>query len=188
MIFQPDTRHTLGLITRHLRPEHALMDVGCGSGDVAHHLQRLGYPAIFAADRGDFRRHPLHRFALYDGVQLPFQSNGVDMVSLNFVLHHVPNERKPVLLAEAARVSRRHLFILEDTPIHAVDRWLSQRHGENYRRKINSKADFGFYDHAQWLALFQSMGLEVVEAQPLSRFCRNWLQPFARSFFLLKAG
>ena len=79
-------------------------------------------------------------FSLYDGVNLPFPDGRFDVAMLSFVLHHVPNERKVVLLREALRVARQTVFILEDTPTTAFDRFVSRRHGEAYRREIASDA------------------------------------------------
>jgi len=62
---------------------------------------------------------------------------------------------------------------------------LVRRHGEAYRRKIDSDAPYGFLSPREWRWLFRGMGLEA-ESRPLSRFCRSILQPFARTAFVLR--
>ena len=62
---------------------------------------------------------------------------------------------------------------------------MSHRHGDAYRRKIDSDAPFGFLTPAEWRWLFRGMGVEAESAE-LSRFCRSVLQPFARTAFVLR--
>jgi SAM-dependent methyltransferase len=163
----------------------SVLDVGCGEGYVGEELRSRGVKEAWGVDILDLRRNKEGAFALYDGQHLPFPDERFDLVMLNFVLHHVPDERKIGLVREALRVARHKVFILEDTPTTAFDRFVSQRHGDAYRRKIDSDAPFGFLTPAEWQWLFRGMGVEP-ETQPLSRFCRSVLQPFARTAFTLR--
>ena len=107
------------------------------------------------------------------------------MVVFSFVLHHVPDVFKPLLLSEARRVARRRIVIHEDTPINWIDRLVSWRHGRRFRRKIGSQESFGFLDTPAWVRLFRLLDLRPVHQRPLSRWCRSIWQPFARSLFVL---
>src|SRR5436190_13472750 len=180
-----ETLHTVTLVAPHLDRGMSVLDVGCGEGYVTQELRARGVGEAWGADIVDLRRHKNGQFALYDGRTLPFPDERFDMVMLNFVLHHVPDELKIGLVREALRVARGKLFILEDTPTTAFDRFVSQRHGDAYRRKIDSDAPFGFLTPAEWRWLFRGMGLEA-EVVPLSRFCRSVAQPFARTVFTLR--
>jgi hypothetical protein len=97
----------------------------------------------------------------------------------------VPNETKPALVAEARRVCKRALVVIEDTPRNAIDRFFNRRHGEAYRKSIGSDASYGFYSQPEWEQFFAREQLAVVESQRLGRFCRDWKQPYARSCFVL---
>jgi SAM-dependent methyltransferase len=180
-----ETLHTVSLVAPHLAAGATVLDIGCGEGWVAEEVARRGAAEVVTVDVVDVRRRRTLPFSLYDGVHLPFPDARFDVVMLNFVLHHVPNERKVALLSEALRVTRRKVFILEDTPTTALDRFVSRRHGEAYRRKIASDAPFGFLTPNEWLWLFRGMGLEA-EATALSRFCRSVAQPFARAAFVVR--
>jgi SAM-dependent methyltransferase len=180
-----ETLHTVSLVAPHLDRGMAVLDVGCGEGYVGEELAARGVREVHGADICDLRRTRNLPFAAYDGERLPFGDERFDLVMLNFVLHHVPDEKKTALLHEALRVTRAKVFILEDTPTTAFDRFVSQRHGDAYRRKIDSDAPFGFLTPGQWRWLFRGMGLEA-EGRELSRFCRSVLQPFARSVFVLR--
>jgi SAM-dependent methyltransferase len=181
-----ETLHTVSLVAPHLDRGMAVLDVGCGEGYVGEELAARGVSEVWGVDILDLRRRKeTGRFRLYDGQSLPFPDDAFDLVMLNFVLHHVPDEKKIALVREALRVTRGKLFILEDTPTTAFDRFVSNRHGDAYRRKIDSDAPFGFLTPAEWGWLFRGMGLEP-ESHELSRFCRSVLQPFARTAFTLR--
>lgn len=181
-----ETQHTLGLVEPHLTGAHRVLDLGCGSGYVAWQLARRFPGEVATVDIGDFRRVPTPGFTLFDGTALPFPDDHFDVVMLAFVLHHLPDVYKPLLLAEARRVARQRLLVLEDTPHRPLDRLASWWHGRRFRASIGSREDFGFLDRRQWTSLFQRMGLRPRVAQPLSRWCRSRWQPFARSFFVLE--
>jgi len=180
-----ETLQTVSLLTPHLEPAASVLDIGCGEGYVLDELAARGVVNLQGVDIVDIRRHKDHAFSLYDGETLPFPQRSFDLVVLSFVLHHVPNEKKLALLDEALRVSRAKVVIVEDTPSTAFDRFMNQRHGESYRRKIHSQAAFGFLTEGEWRWLFRGMGIEP-ETRPLSRFCRSILQPFARTAFILR--
>jgi ubiquinone/menaquinone biosynthesis C-methylase UbiE len=182
-----ETLHTVSLVAAHLDRGMSVLDVGCGEGYVGEELVARGVREAWGVDIVDLRRDKASPFRLYDGQHLPFADDTFDLVTLNFVLHHVPDERKIALVREALRVTRAKVFILEDTPTTAFDRFVSNRHGDAYRRKIDSDAPFGFLTPAEWRWLFRGMGLEP-ESRELSRFCRSVLQPFARTAYTLRKG
>jgi SAM-dependent methyltransferase len=183
-----ETEHTVSLILPHLAGIGSLLDVGCGSGWVAARLEERSALAISTVDIGDIRAVSTPDFHVFDGVRLPFPDKSIDAVLFSFVLHHVPDELKPILLAEAKRVCRKRILVIEDTPTTWFDRWASQRHGESFRRRIRSHERFGFLDRDQWIRLFSLLGLHATRADKLSRWCRSIWQPFARTAFVLEVA
>lgn len=181
-----DAVHTIGLLEEFTTAEDRLLDVGCGSCEVAFFLERRGYRGVSNVDKFDLRRFEVEDYRSFDGLNLPFDDGEFDVVCLNFVLHHVPDHKKVALLREAARVSRRLLFVLEDTPRNPIDRLIAHIHGLGYKLKIGSPEAYGFYRQDEWEALFRDHGLEIVESRRQGRFCRKWHHPLARSLFVLE--
>jgi SAM-dependent methyltransferase len=183
---EKETAHTLSLIEPQLDDARSVLDVGCGAGYVAWRLATRFAGEVQAVDVGDFRKVPTPGFALYDGLRLPFPDRRFDVLLFAFVLHHVPDVHKPLLLAEARRVARRRLIVLEDTPRSGLDRVASWCHGTRFRRRVGSRERFGFLGLPEWTRLFGLMDLRAAHVQPLSRWCRSVWQPFARTLFVLE--
>ena len=183
---EKETAHTLSLLEPHLDGVGSVLDVGCGSGYVAWQLGQRFAGEVHAVDIGDFRRVPVANFAPFDGRRLPYPDGRFDLVLFSFVLHHVPDVFKPLLLAEARRVARRKLVVLEDTPRGPLDRLASWCHGHRFRRSIQSDERFGFLTDSEWTRLFGELDLRPTHVQRLSRWCRSPLQPFARSLFVME--
>ena len=101
---------------RRIRPYlpagHRILDVGSGKGGISRLLRRWGYDTV-PLDVSDYSNFDDVRPILYDGRRLPFPDDSFGVVLLITVLHHIPDP--DVILAEAARVSRRRIIVLEDT-------------------------------------------------------------------------
>lgn len=92
-----------------LAPKALVLDLGCGTGDLAATAEAAGYRGIgvdYAAGMLDeARKRGLPRLVRADVLALPFADGSVDGVVSGFVLRNVVDV--PRLLAEAARVLRR---------------------------------------------------------------------------------
>ena len=94
----------------------AVLDVGCGTG---HMLAQI---SLFRAIRphgvdlarvpGDFPEIPV---STYDGRTLPFPDRAFDATMFCYVMHHLSPAQAAALFAEAVRVTRRRVFLIEDS-------------------------------------------------------------------------
>lgn len=96
----------------HLPQAGRLLDVGCGSGDVAAYLCAGPAPAPLAVGLDIKALHlrdapPSLRAVVGDVRRLPFRDSSFDVVTASHFLHHFDAPELGGLLGELARVARR---------------------------------------------------------------------------------
>ena len=178
------TQHTLSYLRPALSPTDNIVDIGCGTGYVMAELQAEGHK-VLGLDIVDVRGENPLEFKLWDGTHIPCEDQSFDVSTLIFVLHHVPNEIKGALLEEVRRVTKKRLFVLEDTPRTPIDSLAGWLHGRRHRSQIGSDAPFGFMNKDEWEAFFPKHGWKVAKATRVPRFERLWWRPWARTAFIL---
>lgn len=140
----------------------ACLDVGGAEGHVTEALQ--------ATCRGWVVDPEAHRpgDVAACGEKLPFAANAVDTVLLSFVLHHTHDPRG--VLAEALRVARHRVVILESVPrtpaersfLEAVDRWVNA--GRGLGGMGAESAPLAMHPTAFWLDLAHDLRASVLHA------------------------
>lgn len=143
-----------------LLPQGArVLDVGCGDGLLAHLiLQRRPDLKIEGIDVL-LRSQAYVPVKAFDGQSIPHENGSFDVVMFVDVLHHV--ERQEELLAEARRVSRRHVVIKDHTlngfmagPTLRFMDWVGNaRHGV--------ALPYNYWPRERWLETFVRLKLEV---------------------------
>ncbi len=94
----------------------SILDVGCGTGLVAHAMRELfALDAVRGIDVVD-RVFPSVRvpFAKFDGEHIPADDGAVDVVTILNVMHHVPEAQRVGLLRECLRVARSGTVVVKD--------------------------------------------------------------------------
>jgi SAM-dependent methyltransferase len=140
-----------------------VLDVGCGDGLIGalirEHRPDVDMTGIDIAVRGD-THIPVREF---DGVSIPVEDQGADVVMLVDVLHHADDPM--ALLVEAARVARRAIVLKDVTPLGPLSDgtlrfmdWVGNaRHGV--------PLPYTFWSQDQWRRAFSELELSVEDVR-----------------------
>ena len=176
------------ILARHLatviEPQAKILDVGCGSGEVAARLAELR-PDV-TVEGIDVLRQPATRIrvTVFDGKTIPFGSASFGAVMLVDTLHHTPNSLE--LLREPKRVAAAALVIKDHTrqgwlagPTLRLMDWVGNaRHGV--------ALPYNYWTRRQWDEAFRVLDVRVaVWRQRLQLYPMPWSLLFDRSLHFL---
>ena len=143
------------------------LDLGAGTGLLSRRLARRTGAKPTLSDLYDFDNRVEMPFVRQtDPLHVPVADDSFDAVLMTFVLHHIPRwEDQITLAAEAMRIARRRVLVLEDTPFNKIDlvfnkAWdwiLNQRHG--------IPVPFTFRSVEAWTDVFSQNGFRVGHAE-----------------------
>ncbi len=170
-------------IARVLPANARVLDVGCGSGFIAHHLSAMTGTRVLGIDL-DERTEATIDYRQFDGQHFPVADKSIDAVLLCYVLHHA--QKLDVVLLELRRVlsAGGRALVYEDIPLAWWDRAVCWTHNLKWRQRTGPCT---FYSTPEWSVRFRSAGFEIITERPLSRW-RNFTHPVQRNFFLIKPG
>jgi ubiquinone/menaquinone biosynthesis C-methylase UbiE len=157
-----------------------VLDVGCGTGFIAHHLSAMLGAGVVGLDLGSTVDAPID-YRRYDGHRLPVTNDSFDAVTLCYVLHHAQDVK--LMLNEMRRVLRAGglAVIYEDIPQSSWDKGVCWIHDRQWRARTGPCT---FRLESEWRKLFEASGFEIVSERPLSRW-RNLTHPVRRQFYVL---
>lgn len=164
-------------ISRRLSDGDSVLDVGCGTGHMLAQLalfkdiQPQGVEIALLPDR--FHDIPM---TTYDGRSLPFADGSFDATLVCYVLHHLEPPAAAALFAEIVRVTRRRIFLIEDSlpafgPLYRlrnrIHRFEAGMRYANTAAVYRSPPDEAmFMTHAEWMAwLTAQPGVAHVELE-----------------------
>lgn len=170
-------------VARVLPRSSRVLDVGCGSGFIAHHLSAMLGVGVAGIDVREGADAPIE-YARFDGARIPARAASFDAVLLCYVLHHAQDQR--AFVAEVRRVLRAGglVVVYEDIPGTLWDRAVCRTHDRAWRGRTGPCT---FRREAGWRELFVSLGLEVVAERRLSRW-RNLAHPVRRRLYVLRVA
>jgi ubiquinone/menaquinone biosynthesis C-methylase UbiE len=149
-------------------PGMTVLDLGAGTGQISRWLARkVGIvPTLADVVRFDNQVGSLPFIPLEDPFVVPVPDGSFDEVMMLFVLHHVEDwEDQERLLAEARRVARRRLVVIEDTPRSSVGRTLNVAWDWALNLRHGVPKPFSFRTVEGWRQAFRRVGLSVVHAE-----------------------
>lgn len=147
-----------------------ILSIGCGNGSIESRLAAaVGVPIQGA----EVTRYPQPHIAttVYDGGQLPFPRKSFDTTLLVYMLHHTKDPER--ILADAARVTRGSILILDHTFTNGVSRMLLSAYDGLVNLPYRMPLPFSFKDVPAWMDIFRRQGLRVEHAtlpRPLNVF------------------
>lgn len=175
--------YDMALEVARVLPHNArVLDVGCGSGFIAHHLTALLGARVVGMDVADGTDAPID-YLRYDGKQFPVPDSSFDAVLLCYVLHHTSDFG--LVMEEVRRVLHHGglVVVYEDIPRVSWDRFICWTHDLKWRGRTGRCV---FRREPEWRRLFASFGFEIVTQRPLSRW-RNLAHPVSRWFYVLRS-
>jgi ubiquinone/menaquinone biosynthesis C-methylase UbiE len=152
----------------HLEPDMEVLDLGAGTGRIATWLARQVGIRPTLADVVDYdNRVPDYPFIhMADSLRVPAEDGSFDAVIILFVFHHMDRwEDQERLVAEATRVTRRRVLVIEDTPTSRVDRWLNVAWDWLLNLRHGVPTPFTFRSAEGWQEVFERLGLRVVHRE-----------------------
>ena len=169
-------------IARVLPRGSRVLDVGCGSGFIAHHLAGVLGAQVTGIDVRRQADAPVD-YVCFDGERFPAEDVSFDAVLLCYVLHHAQDQR--AFLGEVRRVLQAGglAVVYEDIPALGWDRAVCAAHDRAWRARTGPCR---FRRETEWRTLFESAGFELVSERTLSRW-RNLAHPVRRTLFVLRA-
>ena len=156
-----------GLVADHIEDRQRVLGLGAGTGRVGKRLIERKGCDVSLVDVIDCNETDLP-LTVYDGKTIPFGDKSFDIVTLVFVLHHAVNQEE--ILTEAARVARRRIILVEDTPKNALEHCID--------RVCDALMSFehGFYNPAtyrnivQWRSVFKKLRLPLIHEHTIKPF------------------
>lgn len=170
-------------IARVLPPRSRVLDVGCGSGHIAHHLSALLGARVSGIDVRRSVDAPID-YASFDGLHFPAADASFDAVLLCYVLHHAQDQS--AFMREVRRVLRGGglVVVYEDIPESSWDAAACAVHDRAWRARTGP-CTFRLWEG--WRRVFSSSGFEVLSVRRLSRW-RNLTHPVRRGLYVLRTS
>lgn len=147
--------------SRYIAKGSNVLDIGAGSGKLAQVVVATTGADIELVDVVDHNASGLP-LKLYDGNRLPYDDGAFDTCLLVFVLHHATDAER--LFAEAVRVSRRQIIVVEDTPGNAFENlaWKKWDYFLNHGHHEDIAVAHTAGTIEKWHDFFAAAGVQVV--------------------------
>jgi SAM-dependent methyltransferase len=147
----------------------SILDMGCGSGEVAEILTRKQGVVVTLTDVVDYNKTELP-FIQFDGKTLPFADNTFDVVNLATVLHHAVD---PITaFKEAVRVCKEGgiITVIESVYFNGMHKAFNRVADWLYNNVFNDpriSVPWNFMTPGAWNLFFREMGTEVFVTKQL---------------------
>ena len=168
-------------VARFIPRDSRVLDVGCGSGFIAHHLSAMLGAPVTGLDLDEKAQAPID-YRRFDGMHFPVADQSFDGVLFCYVLHHAQDIG--AVFSEVKRVLRPGglMVVYEDIPELWWDRFICWTHNAQWEARTGPCT---FRREDEWRATFDVAGFEVLSERTLRRM-RNLAHPVCRRMYVLK--
>lgn len=142
-----------------------ILDIGCGTGDVAHEIfllkPHIQFSGIDVLERVNRDTEKWLNYQTYNGNNIPYPDKFFSASMLIDVLHHTDDQK--ILLAEAKRVTKDFILIKDHIYSSKLDFFLLKFMDWIGNRSYNVHLPYNYFSKGQWEILFENLNLNVEE-------------------------
>jgi SAM-dependent methyltransferase len=161
LVFGRRVRVLSDSIAKLIPPGSSVLDIGCGSGQLAFQTMQSRPTLSIRGIETSPRTECLIECAAYDGSTVPHGDGSFDCCMFIDVLHHTPDIA--ALLKEARRVSRRYILIKDHLCASSSDRMVLALMDWVGNRPHGVKLTYNYIDRRAWEGLFSALNLHTRE-------------------------
>ncbi|CAN5179197.1 hypothetical protein BH20ACT24_BH20ACT24_02270 [soil metagenome] len=174
-------------VAPYLEAGDTVLDLGAGTGRMSLWLARRACvrPALADVVPYSNRQRGFQFLSMDDPFHVPAEDRSFDVVLLLFALHHNPYEAQGKIVAEAVRLMRRRLVVVEDTPFGRVDHAFNVAWDKVLNLRHGVPTPFAFRSVPEWLDVFLEHGMRAVHVES---YRPRWptLMTYHHSVFVLE--
>jgi ubiquinone/menaquinone biosynthesis C-methylase UbiE len=161
-----------------------ILDIGCGSGDIAHEILRLRPDLSIEGLDVLVRPHTAIPVTQFDGYSIPMTDHAFDFTMLVDVLHHTDEPGR--LLKEAARASKEGVVLKDhfndgiaaEQTLRFMDWVGNAKHGV--------RLPYNYLSEKQWRETWSDLGLEPFDlTKDLGLYPRPFDSVFGRGLHFI---
>lgn len=139
-----------------------VLDIGGGWGFYHAPFEKRGHSlTVLDVVKPGLQKCPV---VIYGGGRIPFPDKSFDVSLLITVLHHIPDIDE--VIAEARRVTRGRLIVVEDLYHHLPGRWWTILRDQIYNMEFFGHPK-NFRTRDEWIHLFTASGFDLVETREI---------------------
>jgi SAM-dependent methyltransferase len=156
LVFGRRVRILAAAIAERLPADARVLDVGCGSGDLAALVMRLRPDVRIEGIDVLVRPGTAIPVTAYDGATIPFGAGSFDAAMIVDVLHHTDDPE--AVLAEAARVAR--IVVIKDHLRDGIAAYATLRFMDWVGNAAHGvRLPYNYLSRAEWKRIWKSLGL-----------------------------